>query len=297
MTDIIERVISEQGDFFGVACNTTELVTEACRRHDVGPLAAAALGRALTGNALLAALLKDDQSILLKFEGNGPLEKIITEAGYNGWTRGYVKKPHAELPLNNGKIDVAGGIGTVGLLTVVKQISIEQKYPGTIPLYSGEIGDDIAFYLSQSEQTPSTLGLTVYLKPDGSIAAAGGFLIQSLPPADETVLCHIEKEISNLPPLSELFLSGKSPSDILSTLFKNVPHKKIHSKPLQYACSCSHEKMENALLSLGKSDLQQLMETEGKAEVHCEFCRHQYLFSKADLMRLLVRMVESPRST
>lgn len=289
MTDIIERVISKAGDFFGVACNTTSLVSEACQRHDVGPLAAAALGRALTGNALLAALLKDDQSVLLKFEGNGPLKKIITEAGYNGWTRGYVKEPHADLPLKDGQIDVAGGVGHAGLLTVTKQISANQKYPGTIPLYTSEIGEDIAYYLAQSEQTPSTIGLTVHLKADGTVATAGGFLIQSLPPADETALTQIEEEIRNLPPLSELFGSGKSPGDILSMLFKNVPHKKIHSKPLSYSCSCSHEKMEGALISLGRSDLQQLMEDEGRAEVRCEFCRHTYEFTKDDLIALINR--------
>jgi len=289
MTDIIERVISTSGDFFGVACNSTELVTEACRRHDVGPLAAAGLGRALTGAALLAALLKDDQSVLLKFEGNGPLGKIITEAGYNGWTRGFVKDPHADLPLKNGQIDVAGGIGHAGLLTVVKTISENQKYPGTIRLYTSEIGDDIAYYLAQSEQTPSTIGLTVHLKPDGTVAAAGGFLIQSLPPADETALTHIEKEISNLSSLSELFGLGKSPADVLSLLFKNVPHKKIHSKPLSYSCSCSHAKMEGALISLGREDLQKLMEDEGRAEVHCEFCRHSYEFTKDDLIAIIKR--------
>lgn len=287
MADIIERVISTSGDVFGVACNTTALVSEACRRHDVGPLAAAALGRALTGNTLLAALLKDDQSVLLKFEGNGPLKKIITEAGYNGWVRGYVKKPHADLPLVDGKIDVAGGVGRTGLLTVVKNIGDKQKYPGTIALYTSEIGDDLAYYLAQSEQTPSTLGLTVHLKTDGTVTAAGGFLIQSLPPADETALSRIEKEISNLPPLSELFGSGMAPADILFLIFKNVSHKKIHSKPLSYSCSCSQEKMERALISLGREDVQQLMENEAKTEVRCEFCRQSYEFTKDDLLSLI----------
>ncbi len=289
MADIIERVISNSGDFFGVACNTTALVSEACRRHDVGPLAGVALGRALTGNALLAALLKDDQSVLVKFEGNGPLKKIITEAGYNGWVRGYVKEPHADLPLKDGTIDVANGIGQAGLLTVVKHISTSKKYPGTIPLYTSEVGDDLAYYLAQSEQTPSTLGLTVHFNSDGTVAAAGGFLVQSLPPADETALGHIEEEISKLPPLSELFGSTMQPSEILSLLFKNVPHKKIHSKPLSYTCSCSQGKMEGALLSLGKDDLQNLLETENRAEVRCEFCRKGYEFDATELTSLLKR--------
>jgi molecular chaperone Hsp33 len=200
-----------------------------------------------------------------------------------------VKEPHAELPLKDGQIDVASGIGHAGLLTVVKNIHDNQKYPGTIPLYTSEIGDDLAYYLAQSEQTPSTLGLTVHFRADGTVATAGGFLIQSLPPADATALQHIEEEINNLPPLSTLFGSGKTPAEILSLLFKNVPHKKIHSKPLSYACSCSKEKMEGALLSLGKNDLQNLLDTENRAEVRCEFCRQGYEFDRSELTDLINR--------
>ncbi len=287
MTDTIERVISESGDFFGVACNTTELVTEACQRHDVGPLAAAALGRALTGAALLAALLKDDQSVLLKFEGNGPLKKIITEAGYDGWVRGYVANPHAEVPLNNGRIDVAAGLGRAGFLTVVKDIGNNQKYPGTIQLYTSEIGEDLAYYLSQSEQTPSAIALAIHLQKNGTIGAAGGFLIQSLPPADETLLTHLEQEIAAMVPLSQLLLERKSPSEILSLLFKKVPHKKIGSRQLFYTCSCNKTKMEGALFSLGEEDIQQLLDKKDGVEVRCEFCRQSYRFNQDDLVKLL----------
>lgn len=287
MADIIERVISESGNFFGVSCNTTRLVTEACRRHDAGPLAAAALGRALTGAALLAALLKDNQSVLLKFEGNGPLKKIVTEAGYDGWVRGYVADPHADIPLNNGRIDVAAGIGRAGFLTVAKEIGNNQKYPGTIQLYTSEIGEDLAYYLSQSEQTPSAIALAVYLNKDGSIGAAGGFLVQSLPPVEETLLARLEKKIGVMPPLSQLLMEGREPSEILSLLFDRVPHKKIGRRELIYACSCSQTKMAAALFSLGEDDIRQLAEKEGGAEVRCEFCRQSYRFSKAELDKLL----------
>lgn len=294
MTDTIERVISESGNFFGVACNTTELVTEACKRHDVGPLAAAALGRALTGAALLAALLKDSQSVFLKFEGNGPLKKIITEAGYDGWVRGYVANPHADLPLNDGRIDVAAGLGRAGFLTVVKDIGNNQKYPGTIQLYTSEIGEDLAYYLSQSEQTPSAIALAIHLEKDGSIGAAGGFLIQSLPPADEKLLSRLEKEITAMPPLSQLLLDGKGPAEILSLLFKQIPHKKIGSRELTYTCSCSQAKMEGALFSLGEEDIRQLLEKEDGAEVRCEFCRQSYRFDKEALLRLLKTEQKNP---
>ncbi len=287
MVDKIDRVISEDGRFFGIACNSTALVTEACRRHDTGPLAAAALGRALTAAALLAALLKDNQSVMLRFEGNGPLKKIITEAGYDGWTRGYVAQPHADLPLKNGLIDVSGGLGKAGFLTVTKNIAENKKYPGTIQLYTSEIGDDIAYYLTQSEQTPSALALTVQLEPNGIISAAGGFLIQSLPPADETFLSSIEREMSRLPSLSELLIAGTEPSQILSQLFNKVPHKKIGRKELTYSCSCNKIKMEKALLSLPTDDLRELLLKEKGAEVFCEFCRNSYVFNEQDLRTLL----------
>lgn len=287
MADLIERVISEAGNFFGVACTTTTLVAEACKRHDVGPLAATALGRALTGAALLAALLKDEQSVLLKFEGNGPLRKIITEAGSAGWVRGYVANPHGETPLTNGRIDVASGLGQAGFLTVVKDIGCNTKYPGTIQLYTSEIGEDLAYYLTQSEQTPSAIGLATRLNRDGTVAAAGGFLIQSLPPADEPLLARIENQIATMPPLSTLLCEGKSPSDILSVLFQDIPHRKTGSSSLYYQCSCTRAKMQSALFSLGREEISDLLEKEGGAEVCCEFCRQTYLFDEKELENLL----------
>lgn len=287
MADRLERVISQAGNFFGVACTTTELVAEACGRHDVGPTAATALGRALTGAALLAALLKDDQSILLKFEGNGPLGKIITEAGSAGWVRGYVANPHGEVPLAGNRIDVASGLGRAGFLTVVKDIGCNTRYPGTIQLYTSEIGEDLAYYLAQSEQTPSAIGLAIRLGKDGTIAAAGGFLIQSLPPANEALLASIEGKIATLPPLSGLLLEGKSPADILAILFQDIPHRRTGSSNLYYQCSCTRDKMQNAMFSLGREELLDLLEKEGGAEVRCEFCRQSYLFNKQELEQLL----------
>lgn len=287
MADLLERVISETGNFFGIACNTTMLVAEACKRHGVGPTAAAALGRALTGAALLAALLKDEQSILLKFEGNGPLGKIITEAGSEGWVRGYVANPLGDVPLRNGRIDVASGLGRAGFLTVVKDIGRNTKYPGTIRLQTSEIGEDLAYYLAQSEQTPSAIALAIHLQKDGSIAAAGGFLIQSLPPADEQFLSKIEQRMGTMPPLSTLLVEGKTPKDILSLLFQDVPHRQIGSKELHYLCSCNRAKMQNALFSLGREEIRDLLEKEGGAEVRCEFCRQTYRFSRPELENLL----------
>lgn len=288
MTDILHRLIADDGKFFGLACTTTDLVGEACRKHDVGPTAAAALGRALTGAALLAALLKDGQYVQLKFEGSGPLGKIITEAGYDGWTRGYVANPRADVPLKAGKIDVASGLGRAGFLTVTKDIGVKSKYQGMTQLYTSEIGEDIAYYLLESEQTPSVVALGVHLQPDGTISAAGGFLIQALPPVDDGLITGLEERIRQLPPFSEQLRSGKSPADILAELFAGIPHHPTASTGLYYQCSCSREKMRSAVFSLGNDELRYLLEQEdGGAEVQCEFCRDSYRFSREDLEKLL----------
>ena len=288
MSDILERIITQSGDFFGFCCDATELVNEACRKHDVGPLAATALGRSLIGAVLLAALLKNNQSVQLKFEGNGPLGKIITEAGAEGWARGYIANPHADLPLKNNVIDVAAGIGRAGFLTVTKNIGDNRKYPGTIQLYTSEIGEDLAYYLTVSEQTPSAIALSIKLSREGIVEKAAGLLVQSLPPANEQNLLLIEKRIKKLSSLADLLKTGKSPGDILAMLFADIPHKITAATPLRFSCSCSLEKMERALLSLGREDLNQLLEQEGGTEVRCEFCRDSYRFDRKKLETLLL---------
>lgn len=292
MTDILHRIIANDGRLFGLACDTTRLVDEACRKHDVGPTAAAALGRALTGSALLAALLKDGQSVQLKFEGSGPLGKIITEAGYDGWSRGYVANPRAEVPLRDGRIDVASGLGRAGFLTVTKDIGGKSRYQGTVQLYTSEIGEDLAYYLLESEQTPSVVALSVLLQPDGMVSAAGGYLIQALPPVEESILAALEERISALPSFSQQLRNGRSPADILGQLFADIPHHPTASCQLYYQCSCSREKMEKAVFSLGNAELLYLLENEGGADVHCEFCRDGYRFSREELAKLVAMSEE-----
>jgi len=287
MTDYLQRAISDSGRFFVFACDTTVLVAEACRRHDVGPTAAAALGRALTGAVLLAALLKDEQSVRLRFEGNGPLGKIITEAGHAGWVRGYVAAPQADVPLRQGKVDVAAGLGRAGFLTVTKDIGMNRRYEGTVRLYTSEIAEDIAYYLSESEQVPSAVGIGVHLEPDGGIAAAGGFLLQSLPPADEELIAGMEKRINAISSITELLRQGTTPEAFVALLFADIPYHPTARTPLVYACSCSRQKMERAVSSLGREELTQMVATEKGTEVQCEFCRDSYHFSRQDLEQLL----------
>ena len=284
MSDILNRAITESGNVFGIACDTTNLVNEACKRHDLGPTAAAALGRALTGAILLAGLLKDDQNIQLIFEGNGPLGKVIAEAGHTGWSRGYVASPRADVPLKNGLIDVAGGIGKAGFLRVAKDIGLKEKYTGLVQLFTSEIGEDIAYYLTESEQTPSAISLGVHLQPNGVVAAAGGFLIQSLPPADEKTIRELEANIQHHESVTSLLSSGTTPAEILKQLFETIPHRHTGSTSLSFGCSCSKERMAKVLKTLSKEDIQYLLEKENGINVKCDFCSDSYFFTKEVLV-------------
>jgi molecular chaperone Hsp33 len=180
--------MSKDGSIRGLAAVSTDLVEEARRRHGALPTAAAALGRALSGVALLGAGVKTGQRVALKIEGDGPVKKIVVEADSNGMVRGYVAEPGVHLPPKNGKLDVAGAVGRTGLLTVSKDLRLKEPYQGIVQLVSGEIAEDLAYYLAESEQVPSALALGVYVETHGQVAAAGGFLIQTLPPVREDVL-------------------------------------------------------------------------------------------------------------
>lgn len=285
--DTLCRVISESGNFFGIACETTAVVAEACRRHNAGPTAAAALGCVLTGAALLAALLKDGQSVLLRLEGNGALRKVVAEAGYDGWVRGYVAEPLADVPLYNGHIDVASGIGRTGFLTVIKDIGLPVKYKGMTRLLNDDMAEDIALYLSESEQVPSLVSLGAEFGADGTVLAAGGFIVQSLPPVDETVIDELKIRVKTFSSVSRLLLSGKQPEEILQALFADIPHKTLGRRSLSYQCSCSRKKMESALITLGRDELIDLLEKEGGVKANCEFCRESYQFSGDELTGLL----------
>lgn len=288
MADHLQRVISEDGRFFGLACITTDLVAEACRRHDTGPVAAVALGRSLTANALLAALLKGDQRVMLKFEGNGPLGKIITEGSCSGDLCGYVAHPHADLPLKNGAIDVSAGLGKAGFLTVTKDIGTGRNYEGTIQLYTSEIGEDVAYYLAESEQIPSAIGVGVQVNSAGTIVCAAGFLVQSLPPADEALIISLESNVRALGSVTNFIQQGKTPNDMLETLFGEIPHRTLFTQTLRYQCSCSEHKMQKALLTLRKDELIKLKEERsGGVTVRCEFCANEYVFRGSTLQQII----------
>jgi len=287
VTDYLVRIISKTENIRAMACLTTGLVDEARRRHDCWPTASAALGRALTGGVLLGAQLKTRQRLALRFEGNGPLKKIIVEAESNGSVCGYVAVPHVHMVNDQGKLDVSGALGRAGFLTVTKDLGLKGPYRGTVQLYTSEIAEDIAYYLTGSEQIPSAVGLGVYVEPDNSVSAAGGFLIQTLPPADEELVDRLMAHIKKLPPITQLLCQGQTPEDLLENLFSGIPYITLEKRILSFRCTCSREKVERALISLGAAEISDIIARDGATAVTCEFCREAYSFSRAELERLL----------
>ncbi|MBI1921173.1 MAG: Hsp33 family molecular chaperone HslO [Geobacter sp.] len=285
--DYLVRVMTKEGNIRALACVTTGLANDLCRRHGTSPTASAALGRALTGGALLGALLKTGQRVALKFEGNGPLRKILVEADANGAVRGCVGVPEADVPPRDGKLDVAGVLGRAGFLTVTKDLGLKEPYRGLVQLYTSEIAEDLAYYLTESEQTPSAVGLGVYVEPDGTVSAAGGFLIQSLPPADDLLIDQLMEKIGRLTSVTDLLREGKTPEDLLAQLFAGISYTTLEKRALAFQCSCSREKIERVLISLGKEELEGLMAKKEPVEITCEFCREVYRVELHELAGLL----------
>ncbi|WP_298273106.1 Hsp33 family molecular chaperone HslO [Geobacter sp.] len=286
-SDYLVRIITKNGAVRALACATTGLVADACRRHGTWPTASAALGRGLTAGALMGALLKTGQRVALRFEGNGPLKKVLVEADANGAVRGGVGNPEVSPVRDDGKLDVGGALGRAGLLTVTKDLGLKEPYTGTVILYTSEIAEDLAWYLTESEQIPSAVGLGTYVEPDGSVSAAGGFLIQALPPGDEELVDRLMARIGEMPPVTELLRRGVTPEGMLAYLFDGIPCDTLEKRALAFVCSCSRERTERLLVSLGKADLAALIDEQGGAEVTCELCRERYRFDRGELERLL----------
>ncbi len=292
MKDYLVRIIGRDVNIRGMACVTTNLVDEARRRHGTSPTASAALGRALTGGALLGALLKKDQRVALRFEGNGPLKKILVEADSRGAVRGYVGVPEADLPPRNGKLDVSGLLGRKGLLVVTKDIRMKEPYSGMVELHSGEIAEDLAYYLTESEQIPSAVGLGVYVERNRRVTAAGGFMVQSFPPRNDELVEEIIGRISKMEPITELLRKGRTPEQVLEDLFEGIPFEFLLRHELSFQCSCSRERVERALITLGHEEIATILENLGEADVRCEFCLESYHLTGGDLEGLLAEAEE-----
>jgi len=287
MNDYLVRIFTIEGNIRGLACVTTNLVEEARRRHGTFQTASAALGRALTGGALLGALLKTGQRVALTFEGNGPLKRIIVEAESNGAVRGYVDVPDVYLVRKDGKLDVAAALGRTGLLTVTKDLGLGEPHKSIVQLCSGEIAEDLAFYLTHSEEIPSAVGLGVYVEPDRHVSAAGGFLIQAVSQQGEEMVGTLIERLGQLPPVTQLLRTGTHPEQILESLFAGIPYDTLEKRALAFHCSCTRETIERALIFLGRKELSRMIVEQDTTEVRCEFCGQRYPFRREELTGLM----------
>ncbi|MBI0444273.1 Hsp33 family molecular chaperone HslO [Bacillus velezensis] len=284
--DYLIKAIAYDGKVRAYAARTTDMVNEAQRRHDTWPTASAAIGRTMTASLMLGAMLKGEDKLTVKIEGGGPIGAIVADANAKGEVRAYVSNPHVHFDLNEqGKLDVRRAVGTEGTLSVVKDLGLRDYFTGQVEIVSGELGDDFTYYLVSSEQVPSSVGVGVLVNPDNTILAAGGFIIQLLPGTDEETISTIEKQLSQIEPISKLIQKGLTPEEILEEVLGQKPDV-LETMPVKFHCSCSKDRFETAILGLGKKEIQDMIEEDGKAEAVCHFCNEKYLFTKEELEEL-----------
>lgn len=288
MKDYLVKALAFDGEVRAYSVRTTNTVSEAQRRHDTWRTASAALGRSLTAGTMMGAMLKGDQKLTIKVEGNGPIGPILVDAHANGDVRGYVTNPHVDFEgTEQGKLRVYQAVGTEGFVTVIKDIGMREPFIGQSPIVSGELGEDFTYYFAVSEQTPSSVGVGVLVNGDDSILAAGGFILQIMPGAQEETISFIEERLQKIPPVSTLIEQGLSPEELLYTVLGEDKVKVLETMDVQFNCTCSRERIESVLISLGKTELEQVREEEEETEVHCHFCNERYKFSKEDITNLI----------
>jgi molecular chaperone Hsp33 len=284
--DHIVRVLAKEAGVLAMACSAKAVVQEAARRHDSSPVATAALGYGLSAAALVGSLLKVQQRIAIKVEGNGPLQKMVVESDSYGRLRGYVGNAQWNAPVAVGVAEVAGALGQVGLLTVVKDLGVKNLYESVVPLQTGELDKDLMYYLMRSEQTLSLLELGAEVDAGGQLVAAGGFLLQAVPGHDTAILEQLVERTEDLPPIERMLAEGDTPAVVLAEIFGDVTYDLLETRPISFHCTCSRERSLQALSLLDREDLLTLI-AEGEAVIDCQFCHERYVFDRGVLEEVL----------
>ena len=287
MSDLMIRGTACHEEVRFVAAVTDETVEEARRIHDSTPLCTAALGRLLTAGAMMSALMKNEEDRLtLKIDGDGPIRQLTVCSDACGQVRGLMYDPKVVLPLKeNGHLDVGGGIGR-GTLTVIQDLGLKEPYSGQIPLVSGEIGEDLTAYYATSEQIPSSVGLGALVGRATHVLHAGGFLIQLLPFASEETISALEESLSRMHSVTDCLSEGDGAEELIRRLLPDARVEDSHS--VRYHCGCTRERVEKALLSLGRSELDQMISDGKDVTLHCDFCNKDYLFTVPEIRQMIV---------
>lgn len=289
MKDYIVRATAANNQVRAFAITSRELVEEARRRHNTSPVATAALGRLLTGGAMMGSMMKNETDMLtIKVRGNGPLEGITVTADSHANVKGYVENPDVMLPPKNGKLDVGGAVG-IGIMQVIKDMGLKEPYVGDTMLVTSEIAEDLTYYFASSEQVPSSVGLGVLMEKDNTVKCAGGFIIQMMPFAAEETIAKIEENLKNVTSVTELLDKGYTPQQILKELLGNVGLEITDTIPAQFYCNCSKERVEKAVASIGRKDIQEMIDEGEDIEVKCHFCNSAYNYTIEDLKQIIKR--------
>ncbi len=290
MPDSMIRAMAGGSRIRAVAAITTQMAEEARRRHHTFPTATAALSKALTGGLLLSSVCqKDGGKMTIRIIGGGPIGGIVVDACHDGTVRGYVAKPETDLPPNaEGQLDVGGAVGSAGFLTVTHDSGRGSRYTGTVELASGELGDDYTRYLAESVQTPSAVSLGIYLDREGKVEVAGGMIVQLMPGAGDEIAWRLEQTIQSLPSFTQMIRKYSTPYEILKAALSGFAIEVLMEDiPVSFSCPCTEERALWAVSTLGKAEIQSMIEEDGKAEVRCHFCNEEYLFSRSQLEALL----------
>lgn len=286
MKDYLIRAMTTNKEIRALAVNSTEVVKAAQEAHNTTPVATAALGRTLSATLLMGSMVKTGQETGLKIVGEGPLEKIVTEANHYGEVRGYVGNPRVKFMTGKqGKLDVARAIGK-GQLFVHKKLGTKEQYEGNVPLVSGEIGEDITYYFTQSEQTPSAVGLGVLIDTDLSIKAAGGFIVQLLPEASEETIAQLEENLAEIESVSKLIDQGLNPEKLLEKILTGFRFRILANREVTYKCKCNVERIKNLLVNLGREEIKEIIAEEGQVEIKCHFCGEVYCYEEKEVNEL-----------
>lgn len=274
-----------------IAADTREMVESARRTHELTPTGTALLGRVLTGGLLMGAVLKNETDRLtVQIKGDGPSRGALVTAGMNLHVKGYLSNPEVDLPLKDGKIDVAGAVGGEGKMTVIIDMGLKEPYVSSVPIFTGEIAEDIAYYYTVSEQLPTAVLIGESLNPNQSVQSAGGLMIQMMPGHDPMLADLLTYRIEELAPFSTLLRNGQTINEILNMLFDDMLLKINYEGFPQFKCDCSRERVEQVFLSIGAKELRSLYDEGESEELICQFCNKKYLFTHEDIEKLLIEI-------
>lgn len=287
MGDYIVRATAANSQIRAFAATTKELVEYARAAHNTSPVATAALGRLLTAGSMMGVMMKGDKDLLtLQIHANGPIEGITVTADSKGNVKGYVGNPNVVIHANDkGKLDVAGAVG-IGFMNIIKDMGLKEPYLGQTEFQTSEIAEDLTYYFATSEQVPSSVGLGVLMEKDNTVKQAGGFILQLMPFTDEEVISKLEDNLEHVTSVTGMLEEGKTPEQILETLLEGFDIEINDRIPTQFHCNCSKERVEKALISIGKKEIKEMIDEGKEIELNCHFCNKNYLFSVEELKRI-----------